>query len=60
MALQRYSQSRQPHGSRPFHDFDWYNSCGTEKCPLAVNGSCWQEWPLGGILDGVFLGTAGN
>ena len=19
---------------------DWYNSCGTEKCPLAVNGSC--------------------
>ena len=21
------------------HDFDWYNSCETEMCPLAVNGS---------------------
>ena len=24
--LQHYSQSRWPHGSRPFHDFAWYNS----------------------------------
>ena len=23
--------------------FAWYNSCGTEKCPLAVNGSRQQE-----------------
>ena len=49
LTLQRYSQSRRSHGSRPFHDFDWYNSCGTEKCPLAVNGSCWQEQPSGGF-----------
>ena len=33
---------------------------GTEKCPLAVNESHWQEWPLGGIPAGIFLGTAGN
>ena len=26
IALQRYSQSRRPHGSRPFHDVAWYNS----------------------------------
>ena len=32
-----------------FHDFDKYNSCDTEKCPLAVNGSHRQEPPLGGI-----------
>ena len=24
--LQRYSQSRRFHGSRPFHWFAWYNS----------------------------------
>ena len=36
--LQCYSQSHQPHSFQPFHDFDWYNSCWTEKCPLAVNG----------------------
>ena len=46
-------------------------SCGTQKCPLAVNGSCWQEPPLGGISAGRnhlwggipaggFLGMAGN
>ena len=40
--LQRYSQSRRLHGSRPFHWFAWYNSCGKEKCPLAVH---WQERP---------------
>ena len=48
--LQRYSQSQQLHGSRPFHWFAWYNSCGTEKCPLAVNGSCQQERPPETIL----------
>ena len=42
-----YSQSHRPHGSRPFHDFNWYNFCGTEKCSLAVNVSRQQEWPLG-------------
>ena len=57
--LQRYSQSRRPHGSWLFHDFDWYNSCGTEKCPLAVNGSHWWEQPGGGGVDASgFLGTA--
>ena len=35
--LQCDSESRWPYGSRPFHDFDWYNSHGMEKCPLAVN-----------------------
>ena len=50
-ALQCYSQSCWPHGSQPFHDFHWYNSCGTEKCPLAVNGSCQQEWPWGVPVD---------
>ena len=42
---------------RSFHDFDWYNSCGTEKCPLAVNGSPWKEWSLGGIPASSFLGN---
>ena len=37
--LQSYSQSRRPHSSQRFHDFDWYNSCVTEKCPLTVNGA---------------------
>ena len=50
--LQPYSQSRRPHGSRPFHDFDWYNSCGTEKCPLAANGSRRQERPPEVVLYG--------
>ena len=45
---------------RLFQDFDWYNSCGTQKYPLAVNGSHWQQPPLGGIPAGGFLGTAGN
>ena len=54
VALQCYSQSCWPHGSRPFHDFDWYNSCGTEKCPLAVNGSHRQERPLGAFWPAVF------
>ena len=26
-----------------------------KKCPLAVNGSCWKEWPLGGVPAGVFF-----
>ena len=30
----------------------WYNSCGTEKCPLAVNGTHWQEQSLESILYG--------
>ena len=50
--LQPYSQSRRPHGSRPFHDFDWYNSCWTEKCPLAANGNCRQERPPEVVLYG--------
>ena len=50
--LQHNSQSCRPHGSRTFHDFHWYNSCGTEKCPLAVNGSHWQERPPEVILYG--------
>ena len=29
--LQHYSQSRRPHGSRPFHDFHWYNSWNSHK-----------------------------
>ena len=29
-----------------FPGFAWYNSCGTEKCPLAVNGRRRQEWSL--------------
>ena len=32
--------------------FAWYNSCGTEKCPLAVNGSCQQERPPEVVLYG--------
>ena len=52
--LQHYSWSHRPHGSQSFHDFDWYNSCGTEKCPLAVNGSHWQERPLGAFRPVVF------
>ena len=32
--------------------FAWYNSCGTEKCPLAVNGSRRQEWPPEVVLYG--------
>ena len=58
--LQRYSQSHQPHGSWLFHDFHWYNSCGTEKCPLAVNESHWQQWPQGVTPASGFLGMAGN
>ena len=38
----------QPHGSELFHHFYKYNSCGTEKGPLPVNGTQRQEWPLGG------------
>ena len=60
MHVQHYSQSCRPHGSQQFHDFDWYNSCGTQKCPLAVNGSRRQEPPLGGVPAGGFVGTAGN
>ena len=63
LTLQRYSQSRRLLGSRPFHWFAWYNSCGTEKCPLAVNGSHQQEGPLdtvlyGGRLYGGFVNRA--
>ena len=43
---------QQLHGSWPFHWFAWYNSCGTEKCPLALNGSCRQERPPEVILYG--------
>ena len=32
--------------------FAWYNSCGTEKCPLAVNGSCYTDRSLETILYG--------
>ena len=32
--------------------FAWYNSCGTEKCPLAVNGSRRQERPPEVVLYG--------
>ena len=59
-ALQHYSQSHRSHGSWPFHDFDWYNSCGPQKCPLAVNGSCQQETPLGSVPARGFLGMASN
>ena len=52
MFLQRYSQSRRLHGSWSFHWFAWYNSCGTEKCPLAVNGSRGQERPPDTVLYG--------
>ena len=45
--------------------FAWYNSCGTEKCPLAVNGSRWQERPpevvlYGGRPYGGFVNSAVN
>ena len=51
-AVQHYSQSHQPCCSRPFHDFNWYNSCGTEKCPLALPAgmalgpAVFWEWPV--------------
>ena len=32
--------------------FDWYHSSGMEQCPLAVNGTCWQEQSLESILVG--------
>ena len=43
--------------------FAWYNSCGTEKCPLAVNGSHQLEWSLksvlyGGTQSGSFVNSA--
>ena len=45
--------------------FAWYNSCGTEKCPLAVNGSRRQERPpevvlYGGRPYGGFVNSAVN
>ena len=45
--------------------FAWYNSCGTEKCPLAVNGSRQQERPpevvlYGGRPYGGFVNSAVN
>ena len=57
---QHYSQSQWLHGSWLFHWFAWYNSCGTEKCPLAVNGSSWQEQPPEVVLYGSFVNTAVN
>ena len=30
--------------------FDWHHSSETEKCSLAVNWSCRQEWSLGNVL----------
>ena len=46
------SQSRRLHGSWPFQWFVCYNSCGTEKCPLAVNGSPRTEHPPDPFLYG--------
>ena len=37
---------------RAIPGFAWYNSCGTEKCPLAVNGSRQQERPPEVVLYG--------
>ena len=44
IALQRYSQSRRPHSSWPFHDFAWYNSWNSHKP--------WMELPAGTGLWG--------
>ena len=43
--------------------FAWHNSCGMEKCPLAMNGSHWQERSLesvlyGGTQSGGFVNSA--
>ena len=41
--------------SRALHGFAWYNSCGMEKCPLAVNGTTGRNG-----LWRAFLPVAGN
>ena len=56
ICLQRYSQSRRPHGSWPFHDFGWYNSWNSHKpwMELAAGmapggGSNQEEWLLAAL-----------
>ena len=49
--------------SRAVPGFAWYDSCRTEKCPLAVNGSRRQERPpevvlYGGRPYGSFVNSA--
>ena len=47
------------------HGFYWYNFSGTEKCPLAVNGShqqecCPENIPAGGTQSGGLVNSAVN
>ena len=51
ICLQCYSQSRQPHGSWPFHDFAWYNSWNSHELSIEPaagmapgGGSNQEEW----------------
>ena len=50
--LLHYLPSCWPHSCLPFHGFVWYHFCRMEKWPLAVNGSCQQEWSLESIPAG--------
>ena len=62
--LQRYSQSRWPHGSQPFHDFAWYNSWNSHKpwkelvAGMAPGGcSNWENTWLAALWIALFEST---
>ena len=60
--LQCYSQSRWPHGSRPFHNLTgtiplFHRS--TEKCPIGCEWESPAGTPSGVVPASSFLGMAG-